>query len=254
MAETKTDDVLISDLDALLSSQSKTRQEEDVGSKNSSCSSGGVLVMKPYDWPEIEVNGTSITIVTVLLDDSGSIANREIAEKLTEGVNDMIEELKTIASKGREIFLNITGFRKRYFCGNVLNANPEKIIESVWFDYDYTPLVKTAIRLVRNAEHAETTLNEQGISVAVSMLLITDGSPQRDSYDPPDFKRDCVQKHSHWNFAGMGITGDCEFDALEDRQRFTALFEEMGINKIVTPSSNGVKEALYQFSRSVSAV
>ena len=254
MVETKTDDVLISDLDALLSSQSKTRQEEDVGSKNSSCSSGGVLVMQPNEWPEIKVNGTSITIVSVLLDDSYSIQDRGIAEKLNEGVNDMIGELKSIASKGKEIFLNITGFSKKYFCGNVLDADPKKILDRVYFDHDCTPLVETAARLVKNTEYAETTLNDQGISVAVSMLLITDGFPREDNLYPPEFKKNCVQKHSHWNFAGMGITRHHEYHASGDRKVFTELFEEMGINKIVTPSSNGLKEALYQFSRSVSAI
>ena len=210
--------------------------------------------MQPNEWPEIEVKGTKITLITVLLDDSASIRREGIAEKLTEGVNDMIEELKTIASKGREIFLNITGFHGRYFCGNVLDADPEEIFDEICFNYDGTPLVRTAVELVETTENAETALNNQGISVAVSMLLITDGDPIGDSFDPSHFNDNYIPKHSHWNFSGMGITRDDEEYASRDRRRFTYLFEEMGINKIVTPSSNGVKTALYQFSKSVSAI
>ena len=248
-------DTLIADLDTLLSSQESARQEEeDVGGNEAPRSSGGALILQPDNWPEIKVKGTSITIVAVVLDDSISIKDKEIGPKLIEGVQDMIEELKSIARKQREIFLNITGFRRTYFCGNVLDADPDEILDNVSFSYGSTPLAGTAAQLVRTTKEAETALNDQGISVAVSMLLVTDGHPECDTIPPDQFNREYLQENLNWNFSGMGITRENEYSAQSDREEFTQIFQKMGIDKIVTPSSNGVKAALYQFSKSVSAV
>ena len=243
---------LISDLDALLSRQATeaTRLDEDVGSEDE-LSSGNTVIVQPLRWPEIKVEGTSVTIVAVLLDDSGSISGDGKDEKLTEGAEDMIEQLKSVAREGKEIFLNITGFRRTYFSGNVLHADSDEILRGVRFVHDSTPLVRTSLEIARTADCVETVLNNQGISVRVSMLLITDGLPNSD-ITPFKFKEQCIKKYPHWKFSGMGITCEDEREASYYREEFTKTFEKMGIDNIVTPSTNGVKEALYQYSKSVS--
>ena len=240
---------LFNDLDLLLN---KGQEVVDGAAHDPEDADEGIII-RPFDWPEINVKGTSVNIVAVLTDDSYSIFDRGNQEKLLDGVRDMISELQKIAKGQRETFFALTGFKKSYFLGDVLSKNPGDIISLINCTHTSTPLVQTALRLIKTVSSAEKQLNDLGISVTVSMLLITDGIPEGDTHKPHEFK-DAIANHLHWKVFGMGITRDYETRAEEDKKKFTDVFESMGIKNIVMPSSSEIGAVLSSFSRSVSAV
>jgi len=209
------------------------------------------ISIHPYNWPEIKVKGTSVNIVPVLIDDSYSIRDRGTESKLLDGAKDMINELQKIAREQKETFFALIGFKESYFLGDVLSKSPEEIIDQIECTHTSTPLVQTALRLIETVSSAEGHLNNLGISSTVNILLITDGLPKGDTHDPYEFEN-AIANHPHWRVLGMGITRDYKRRAEEDKQKFTDVFESMGIQNIVTPSSSELKAVFSSFSKSVS--
>lgn len=243
---------LFSDLDLMLNKQ---QQEDDAPPELEEEFEDDYdsISIQPYNWPEIKVQGTSVNIVPVLIDDSYSIRDRGIEPKLLDGAKDMIDELQKIAKEQKETFFALTGFKGSYFLGDVLSKSPEEIISQIECTHTSTPLVQTALRLIETVSSAEEHLNDLGISSTVNMLLITDGLPEEDTHRPHEFKN-AIANHPHWKVLGMGITRDYERRAEEDMRKFTDVFESMGIKNIVTPSSSEVKAVFSSFSKSVSMV
>ncbi|MFC1638246.1 hypothetical protein ACFL2R_02390 [Patescibacteria group bacterium] len=212
---------------------------------------GQSLYVQPKDWPEIKVSGSSVNIVPVLVDDSYSVYGRGSDDQLRKAVRSMIVELRNIKKEtGKDTFVVLQGFRTRYFAGNILDLDERELY--IKCDVDGTPLVERSIDIYRHASRAEEALKLKGVSTTVNMLVITDGEPLDDSCYPREF-RALVDEKPYWKISGLGLDNNDSSGEWDDVD-FEAMFNSMGIKKVIIATPSELRRALYNFSRSVSAV
>ncbi|MFC1645477.1 hypothetical protein ACFL08_05625 [Patescibacteria group bacterium] len=206
----------------------------------------------PNDWPEIEIKGTSIALVVMVIDDSKSMRYRRIEEKLLKGLR-RINAIFKDAGEKRQVILVVQGFKQRYFAGDVLTLTDE-YIDTVECTNMGTPVVTTSYDLAKEVRAAEELLTSKGIQVSVNMLVMTDGESLDDRRDPREFQK-VVETCPHWSIMGLGVYKKDEYDEQECPiavQEFRQLFSGMGIRRISTPDASGLEFELAKFSKSVS--
>ena len=213
---------------------------------------GQFLRMQSDDWPEIQVNGSSVNLVAVIVDDSGSMRfgnDGEAERELKKGLVSMTQELKIIARESRkDIFLVIQGFKKRYFIGDVSQLNIDSVIGKIDCDCRNDRVVEKSMEVGRNLSNLESDLKSRGISVDIHMLVMSDGGLERERVSVDVFK-EFISGRYYWKLSAIVIDSGYQVD-----YSFKKTFRDMGIRNIILATPYELRRALYNFSRSVSAV
>ncbi|NMO18015.1 hypothetical protein HPC49_14785 [Pyxidicoccus fallax] len=195
-----------------------------------------------------DVQASEVVLVTVMPDDSGSIAQAGHVDTVCEGHNLVLEAL--LASKQKDGVL----FHTRYLNGNVLN--PFRPLEDVVrmhsgnYQADMgTPLYDQTVVLLGTVLAKAQEFSDNGVPVRTVTLLITDGadvhSQKAKAKDVAALVKDLQRAESHI-VAAMGID--------DGRTNFRRVFQEMGIEDkwILTPGQNAqeIRAAFQVFSQS----
>ncbi|MFC1638247.1 hypothetical protein ACFL2R_02395 [Patescibacteria group bacterium] len=211
---------------------------------------GQSLCVQSKDWPEVQVSGSSVNLVAVIVDDSGSMryGNEGRAEReLKKGLRSMTQELKNISEESKkDIFVVIQGFKARYFIGDVSHLKIDSVIGNIECDCRDDRVVEKSVEIGHNLSNLERDLKARGVSVDVHMLVMADGGLENERVSVREFSRFIEERH-YWKVSAIGIDSGCSFP-------FKRTFRSMGINKIILANPSELRRALYQFSRSVSAV
>jgi hypothetical protein len=195
-----------------------------------------------------DVESSEVVLLTIMPDDSGSIAHAGNEPAVRDGHNLVLEALA--GSKQRDGILAHT----RYLNGQVLF--PYRPIEQAVMmtskNYDAnqgTPLYDQSVVLLGSVIAKTQELTRSGVAARSITLLITDGADQHSNRatarDVGALVRDMAQAENHI-VAAMGIS-----DGATD---FRRVFTEMGIEDrwILTPgnSPSEIKKAFRVFSQS----
>lgn len=192
-------------------------------------------------------NTDRMVIVGAVIDDSRSIANANLTHTVIDGMKLVVQSLQ--GARGADYYLDFTGFDRQIFDGMLSSARADSF-DGYDPSFGSTPLVATAVRhLVRQRERAGG-YREIGIPVTISLLLLTDGLPVDDPTPPQQFG-EMVNAADY--IVGMGIApkGDKRAEAV-----YRGLFQQMGITRVYTPSSDpaDVRHAMNEFSQSVASI
>jgi len=195
-----------------------------------------------------DVQASEVVLVTVMPDDSGSIAQAGHQKTVCDGHNLVFDAL--MASKQKDGVL----FHTRYLNGNVLN--PFRPLEDVvrMHSGNYradqgTPLYDQTVVLLGTVLAKAQEFSGNGVPVRTVTLLITDGadahSQKARAKDVAALVKDLQRAENHI-IAAMGID-----DGSTD---FRRVFREMGIEDkwILTPGQNAqeIRAAFQVFSQS----
>lgn len=195
-----------------------------------------------------DVQASEVVLVTVMPDDSGSIAGAGHAKTVCDGHNLVLDAL--LASQQKDGVL----FHTRYLNGHVLN--PYRALEDVVRmhskNYDPnlgTPLYDQTVVLLGTVLAKAQEFTRNGVTARTVTLLITDGA---DAHSQTHRARDVaalvkdLQRAENHIIAGMGID-----DGSTD---FRRVFRDMGIEDkwILTPgqSAQEIRAAFQVFSQS----
>ncbi|WP_370645261.1 hypothetical protein [Corallococcus sp. EGB] len=195
-----------------------------------------------------DVQASEVVLVTVMPDDSGSIAHSGHEKTVCDGHNLVLDAL--LASQQKDGVL----FHTRYLNGHVLN--PFRPLEDVvrMHSKNYsadngTPLYDQAVVLLGTVLAKAQEFSGNGVPVRTVTLLITDGADQGSqkarAKDVAALVKDLHRVENHI-VAAMGID-----DGVTD---FRRVFQEMGIADrwILTPgqSAQEIRAAFQVFSQS----
>lgn len=184
-----------------------------------------------------------VVVVGIMIDDSGSMV--DLRHALIDGINLSIEAFR--GAKGSDFYLDVRGFKKTYF-KNFLRDLTDGSFGDYKPDYESTPLVATAISHFKSLRESEKKFQTMGIATTLAMLIITDGFPQDDPDEPVDFAN--IIRYDDY-IVGIGCA-----EKGEDIPKYKAIFKEMGIKNIFTPTSTSaeIRHAINQFSQSVATL
>jgi hypothetical protein len=195
-----------------------------------------------------DVSASEVVLLTVMPDDSGSIAAEHHEQAVCDGHNLVLEALT--ASKQRDCVLAHT----RYLNGHVLY--PYRPIDQAigMSKQNYhadkgTPLYDQTVVLLGAVVAKTQEFASNGVAARSITLLITDGSDQHSTrataQDVAALVEDMARSESHI-VAAMGIS--------DGQTDFRRVFEEMGIADrwILTPgaSASEIRKAFQVFSQS----
>ncbi|MFA6898242.1 MAG: hypothetical protein WC250_02450 [Candidatus Paceibacterota bacterium] len=190
-----------------------------------------------------------LVVVGILLDDSGSMKDGNIYKSAIDGIHVGVEAFR--GARGSDFYLIVEGFNQLYFEGLIGEVTKDSFNAYVP-NHGCTPLVGTAISLVKKMQQVAEGYAAMGISASTAMLLITDGLPDD---QPADF-RAYVEKVGY--VVGMGCALRINSDRLDEGavRAYHACFTGMGIKTIVTPGAEPpeIRHEINQFSRSVAAI
>ena len=201
------------------------------------------LGVVPDDVPAAEV-----VLVTVMPDDSGSIASAGNEQHVRDGHNGVLDAL--LGSAQRDGVLAHT----RYLNGTVLFpyrrlADAERMTPQNYAANLGTPLYDQTVVLLGTVVAKAKEFEDAGVPVRTVTLIVTDGadchSVRHDAKAVRSIVRDMLRRETHI-VAGLGIS-----DGATD---FRAVFRGMGIPDewILTPahSAADIRAAFHVFSRS----
>lgn len=195
-----------------------------------------------------DVAASEVVLVTLLIDDSGSIQYASNAQLVRDGHNTVIDSL--VATKQRDGILLHT----RYLNGYVLN--PFGLIENATrmdqHNYDPnqgTPLYDETVVVLGTVLAKAQEFADQGVPVRTITAIITDGADQGSRVSRPQDVRsivyDMLKAETHI-VAGMGID--------DSYTNFRDVFGEMGIPDewVLTPnnSQSEIRRAFQVLSQS----
>jgi hypothetical protein len=195
-----------------------------------------------------DVTASEVVLVTLLIDDSGSIRMGSNAQLVRDGHNTVLDAL--LATKQKDGLLLHT----RYLNGTVLN--PYRLLDTAerMDTHNYnptggTPLYDQAVVVLGTVLTKAQEFADQGVPVRTVTLIVSDGadagSRQSTSHDVGDIVRDMLRAETHI-VAAMGID-----DGYTD---FGAVFREMGMPTewVLTPNNTPteIRQAFQVFSQS----
>lgn len=170
-----------------------------------------------------EIDATEITLVTAVIDDSGSISHARLADAVRGGQNAMVLALR--ASKQADTVLLAQW--KLGHQAELLHSYVPLDQGLLLDDKNYRPRSGTALydvwmdALASNVAYAQT-LAATGTQVTSVALLITDG---QDEHSHRHLARDCAKlagdllKTESWHLAFVGVG---------EKRKFRTIAEEMG--------------------------
>ena len=201
--------------------------------------------------PAVDVkNASEVFLVSLLVDDSGSIQMAGNEQTMRDGVNAVIEALKE--SKARSSILMCI----RYLNGNVVVPfTPlDQVIKLDAGNYQAnggTPLYDMTVVSLGDVMAKTQEFSDNGVPVRSASLILTDGHDQHSTRftrpeDVVPAMKDVLQSETHI-VAAMGIQDDQNTD-------FRDIFTRMGVlpQWILTPGNtqSEIRRALGTFSQS----
>lgn len=199
-----------------------------------------------------DIAASEVVLVTMMPDDSSSIASAGNVAAVRDGHNLVLDALNRSRQSG-DVFVHT-----RYLNGHVLYPYVGLTDAVVMDDHNYrpglgTPLYDQTMVLLATVLAKSTELASAGVPVRTVTLLITDGadygSQRATAKDVRALVTDLLAQENHV-VAAMGIS-----DGSTD---FRAVFREMGIPDrwILTPgnSASEIRKAFQVFSQSAAAV
>jgi len=197
-----------------------------------------------------EVDATNITLVTAVIDDSGSIKYSGLEDAVRQGQNEM---LQAMAKSKQQDSVLIAQWKLGMNSELVHSYVP--LSEAVAFDqHNYDPSSGTALydvwmdALASNVAYAQT-LAQTGAQVTSIALVITDG---RDEHSTRYLSRDCrklaedllMSETFHLAFIGVG-----------EKRKFNTVAEEMGFPKqsilVADATASEIRRAINLASQSI---
>lgn len=195
-----------------------------------------------------DVQASEVVLVTVMLDDSGSIRMAGNSQVVRDGHNLVADALG--GSKQKDSVL----FHSRYLNGEILNPYCllDQIVKMDTHNYNPmggTPLYDEAVVLLGTVLAKTQEFADNGVPVRSVTLIVTDGHDEHSKKQSTStvfpIVRDMLRSESHI-VAAMGID-----DGYTDYRK---IFQEMGIHDewILTPgnSSSEIRKAFQVFSQS----
>jgi hypothetical protein len=195
-----------------------------------------------------DVQASEVVLVTVMPDDSGSIASAGHAQTVCDGHNLVLDAL--LSSQQKDGIL----FHTRYLNGTVLNPyRPlEDVVRMHAKNYDPnlgTPLYDQTVVLLGTVLAKAQEFTRNGVTARTVTLLITDGADMHSQHqrarDVAALVKDLQRAENHI-VAAMGIS--------DGQTDFRRVFQEMGIEDkwILTPGQRAqdIRAAFQVFSQS----
>jgi len=195
-----------------------------------------------------DIAASEVVLVTMMPDDSSSIAHAGNTDAVRDGHNLVLDALASSKQSGEVLA------HTRYLNGDVLHAYTplEHAVRMTAANYQpcrCTPLFDQSVVLLGTVIAKAQELAQAGIAVRTVTLLITDGadygSTRCRAADVASLVRDMLAQENHV-IAAMGID--------DGRTDFRAVFQAMGIPDrwILTPANSGseIRRAFQVFSRS----
>ncbi|MDQ5824597.1 MAG: hypothetical protein M3441_10370 [Chloroflexota bacterium] len=207
----------------------------------------GAQIQAAMGVPALDVPATRATLLTLLLDDSGSIAARGNEQAVRDGYNEVVKALRDCRQADDILaqcsYLNRGILYPYEFIGHV------PLLDARNFSaYGMTPLYDRALVTLGAVLAKSREFAASGVPTNTVTLIVTDGHDEGSvhrAHDVYTIVQDLLAQESHI-VAGMGIDdGDTDF---------RAIFRSMGIadNWILTPHSDPkeIRQAFQLFSRS----
>lgn len=203
--------------------------------------------------PALDVQSSEVVLVTMMIDDSGSIRYARNEQAVRDGHNLVLGVLSDPKLKLEARALIHTC----YLNGKILYeyrqlSQAEQMTPSNYDAYGGTPLYDQSMVLLGTVVAKAQEFANEGVPVRTITLIVTDGNDEHSVRATPAAVRtlvkDMLQQENHI-IAAMGIS-DGETD-------FRAVFQEMGIldEWILTPNStrDEIVAAFHLFSQSASS-
>ena len=198
-----------------------------------------------------KVNASEVTLVSLMIDDSGSIESEGNTDAVIDGHNVVLDALEK--SKAQAGILLFT----RYLNGSVLYPYSfiKDAIQMSRKNYDPihgTPLYKESLTFLRTILTKVKEFEDNGVPVRTVSLIVTDGedlhSGSVTAKDVATIVKDMRKTEMHI-IAGMGVkNNNIDFDEV---------FQDMGLDKrwILTPSNSPkeIRAAFGLFSQSATS-
>lgn len=207
----------------------------------------GTQIQAAMGIPALDVPSTRAVLLTLLLDDSGSIAYRGNEQAVRDGYNEVVKALRESRQADDILaqcsYLNAGVLYPYEFVRDVPLLDARNFAATGW-----TPLYDRAIVTLGSVLAKSRDFTASGVPVNTVTLIVTDGNDEGSQYRARDvypIVKDMLSQESHI-VAGMGID-----DGSTD---FAAVFRSIGIpdNWILTPRSDphDIRRAFQLFSRS----
>lgn len=200
-----------------------------------------------------DVPASEVILVTLLVDDSGSIRFANNAQIIRDGHNSVLDALSK--TMNQDCILVHT----RYLNGHVLYpycpvAKATKMNSKNYNPVQGTPLYDQTVVVLGTVLAKAQSFADNGIPCRTITLILTDGadvhSVKHNEKNVSSLVRDMARAESHI-IAAMGVKDG-------DGTDFSSIFRSMGIEDrwILTPGNNDrdIRRAFQLFSRSVNAV
>jgi hypothetical protein len=194
-----------------------------------------------------DVQSSEAIIVTLLIDDSGSIRMSGNTQSVRDGYNGCLDALKDAKQENSMLV------QTSYLNGNVLTpyclrGNAVRMNQSNYNPNGGTPLYEETIVTLGRVLAKAKEFSDSGVPVRTVTLIVTDGASTDHNRTADEVKtivQDMLKKEIHI-VAGMGID-----DGSTD---FRQVFRDMGIQDewILTPgnTSSDIRKAFQVFSKS----
>lgn len=187
-----------------------------------------------------------LVVAGLSIDDSGSM--RDQVASVIQGCDRSIEALR--GARGCDFYLDARCFKGQIFSGFLKDVD-ENTFKDYIADWGTTPLISLAMSHIDDLRRIAKKYADQGIAVSIAQMILTDGLPYCDSYQPSAFRSKIMPGDY---IVGIGIVSNSDDSFAVNKYR--ELFAQMGIANVFTPSSNpaDIRHAINQFSRSVAAM
>lgn len=213
----------------------------------------GAKIQAAMGVPALNIPSSEVVLLSLLVDDSGSISSAGNTEIVCEGHNLVLDA--QLEAKVRDNILCHT----RYLNGQILfpycqlEHAPRMDPYNNYYPEGGTPLYDHSVLFLGTVLAKAQEFEDNGIAVRTISLIVTDGDDTASRrFGPADVCRvveDMLRSENHLIF-GMGIA--------DGHTDFVRVFQEMGIPKerILTPGSDKkeIRADFRTFSKSVSGV
>jgi hypothetical protein len=208
----------------------------------------GTQIQDALGVPADAIEGSEVFLLTVLLDDSGSIRFVQgNTEAVRDGHNLVLDALK--ASKAEnDILVHATTLNRGVVYPYATLPQAPKLDSSNYNPNGGTPLYDQAIVVLATVLAKEEEFRKQGVPVRTATLILSDGHDEGSRKCAADVKNvvgDMLRRENHI-IAAMGVD-----DGYTD---FRQVFTEMGVRPewILTPGNNPseIRKAFQVFSKS----
>ena len=207
----------------------------------------GAQIQAAMGVPALDVPSTRAVLLTLLLDDSGSIAFRGNEQAVREGHNEIVKALGA-SKQSDDILAQCSYLNKGVLYPYQFIAQVPTLDARNFKACGATPLYDRSIVTLGSVLAKSREFTSSGVPVNTVTLIVTDGHDEGSLHRARDvypIVQDMLAQESHI-VAGMGINdGDTDF---------YEVFRSMGIpdNWILTPQSDphDIRKAFQLFSRS----